>query len=515
MSFAVIADLPLGTYRGHIGDGDIDPLPSPARLHAALLCAAAAGPRAVVDGDQMRPCAVDEAALRWLEGNPPDGIQLPPTAINHAPAVAYRDDGLLLRRKAALTIKRPDKPAGESVAVAGPFAWIWAAEPPAEVSAALNQLCADVSHLGMAETPVRLRIGAAEATHVAQPEADFFGGIGLDVQQAVPGRTKALSSAYTAARGTPPSARQDGTKADEKPSPPPVVIEGVATGRYLPRLRPVVQPMPWTHAVLAPLDRWIAPVERVRWAVAVHRALIAQIGDGAPALVTGQFADGVHRPANRVAIHFLDGSWAFAGASGASSTLAVLIPAGAQAGDLDAIGTAIGRLQIIRGPGGKPVRVDQRLSVVAADEFWPAPGPGLHRRWLTVPAAVPEMRPPKHGSWSMADTVAVAVGMVWRDMLGVEGRGDHRCRALAAAATDRGMATDWVRRRHDGDAHRFVHKVQPGTLIQPYEALLSLGRLAGDRTLVAIGQSRHLGGGLLVPVDQPVGGLDPQAGGGS
>jgi CRISPR-associated protein Csb2 len=515
MSFAVIADLPLGTYYGHVGDGDIDPLPSPARLHAALLCAAAAGPRAVVDGDEMRPCAADAGALRWLEDNPPDGIQLPPTAINHTPGTAYRDDGLLLRRKAALTIKKPGKPARESVAVAGPFAWVWASDPPDEVSAALTELCADVSHLGMAETPVRLRVGATVAMHVAEPEADFFGGVGLDVPHAAPGRTRALATAHTAARGKPPSVSQDSMKSDEKSLPPPVVIEGLATGRYVPRLRPVAQPVPWTHAVLAPLDRLITPTQRVRWAVAVHRALIAQIGDGAPALVTGQFADGVPRPANRVAIHFLEGSWAFAGATGAPSTLAVLVPAGAQAGDLDAIGAAMGRLQIIRGPGGKPVRVDKRLSVVAADEFWPAPVPGLQRRWLTVPAAVPEMRPPRRGSWSMADTVAVAVGMVWRDVLLVEGRGDHRCRALAAAATDHGVVTDAVSRLHSGDAHRFVHKVQPGTLVQPYEALLCLGRLAGDRTLAAIGQSRHLGGGLLVPVDQPVDQRDTQAGGGS
>jgi CRISPR-associated protein Csb2 len=38
---------------------------------------------------------------------------------------------------------------------------------------------------------------------------------------------------------------------------------------------------------------------------------------------------------------------------------------------------------------------------------------------------------------------------------------------------------------------------------QPYRATLGLGTLSDDTTLLAIGQSRHLGGGLLVPVNVP------------
>jgi CRISPR-associated protein Csb2 len=40
-------------------------------------------------------------------------------------------------------------------------------------------------------------------------------------------------------------------------------------------------------------------------------------------------------------------------------------------------------------------------------------------------------------------------------------------------------------------------------VIQPYRAVLNLGDLTGPRTIAAIGQSRHLGGGLLVPRDLP------------
>jgi hemolysin D len=48
-----------------------------------------------------------------------------------------------------------------------------------------------------------------------------------------------------------------------------------------------------------------------------------------------------------------------------------------------------------------------------------------------------------------------------------------------------------------------VLSVSQDAIVQPYRAELTLGGLAGDRTLVAVGQSRHLGGGLLVPCDRP------------
>jgi CRISPR-associated protein Csb2 len=50
---------------------------------------------------------------------------------------------------------------------------------------------------------------------------------------------------------------------------------------------------------------------------------------------------------------------------------------------------------------------------------------------------------------------------------------------------------------------RYVHRTAEGTVIQPYRATVRLGGLAGQQTVVAIGQSRHLGGGLLVPLDLP------------
>ena len=50
-----------------------------------------------------------------------------------------------------------------------------------------------------------------------------------------------------------------------------------------------------------------------------------------------------------------------------------------------------------------------------------------------------------------------------------------------------------------------MHRVNEHAIVRPYRATLTVGDLGGDRTVQAIGQSRHLGGGLLVPIDLPEG----------
>ncbi|MET8757590.1 type I-U CRISPR-associated protein Csb2 [Lentzea sp. NPDC004782] len=506
MSFAIIADLPLGVYRGHVGEGDLDVVVSPARLHAALVCAAAAGPRAVQEGGRLLPCAQDDAALRWLELHPPDGIRLPRRWVNTTAAVAFRDEGLLKKSKSGWAVKKNGKPAAVSVAADGVFAWVWREAPPPPVRAALTELCADVSHLGMAECPARVWTGTGEAvqpSHVWDTEASLFSGsgAGVDVVAPAPGRGAVLAAGHAAMVAAVPSVKADAIKTDEQSVRAPVDGESLQLLRYVPCGGPV-STAPWSTVWLAPLDKPVEPDERVAWAVAVHRALISIIGDGAPGVVTGAYPRGVPRPANRIAIQFLDVGMPFACATSAPSTVAVLLPSDAAEMDVRVIGEALARLRVIRLPGGEQRAVVGQIEVTAGEDFWHPPRPGLRRWWITAPAAVADNRPPR-GAWSVADTVAASVGLVWRDMFPVTGRSDARYRALAQAVGERGVRVSWASLITSGNLRRFVHKVQPGAVVQPYRALLSLGSVAGERTLVAIGQSRHLGGGLLTPVDLP------------
>lgn len=509
-----MAEMPLGTYRGRIGDREVDRLPSPARLLSALVAAAASGPRAVVDGDQLAPRAEDLAALRWLEEHPPDGMRVPHVHVNRIPGIAYRikllgplkkskESGRESRRfaKAATTMA--------SVALAGPVAWTWREPPPLTVRAALADLCRDVSHLGTAETPVRLRVTDVEPTHDLDLDADWWRVAENDLDAAIPqpGRTTALLESYHTYASTPVRGSEQVAKGGEHHHLPPLVTTGLAEARYVARA-PKAPRSPWIHALVASLS-WGGPSRRpaqvpeawrVRWAVAIHKALIALVGDGAPAVLTGAYASGVPRPTNRCAIQFVDARLTpHLGGDDEHAMAVLMIPAGIDPGDLLVVADAWRQLSHVRGPGGLTLHLHDQDNR-RGDRFWPDPAGDRTRRWRTVPAAVPEIRGQGRG-WSLADTVAVSVGMVFRDRLAGPGRGTAWYRALAAAAVEAGQRTHAVSMVRDGDLSRFVHRTPENLIIRPYRAELELGGLTDDRSIVAIGQSRHLGGGLLVPVD--------------
>jgi CRISPR-associated protein Csb2 len=511
MPFAIVADLPLGTYHGAGQDGRPERFPSVARLHAALLCAAGFGPRAVSTGpDIVDVREEDLAALRWLEENPPDGVRIPALHLNIAHSTVYRDDGTIYRKKAVASVKKLAKTPGGGTAVGGQFAWIWAQDPPPAVRDCLEQLCPDVASLGTTESPVRLTAVAAgdmEPTAVLDPDAGMFSAGVESVPRPARGRTAELVAAHHAATGRPPSAARDRIGTDEKSLSPVPPRSAVATARYRTRDRGPAE-APWPVAMVLPLDCVIEEDRRVGWAVAAHRALVRLIGYGAPPMVTGAYPAESGRPANRLALHVLGPETPSVpvplrdAAGRGRSALLLLIPA-ADTGDLEALQRAVSGLTSLRGPGGVTARVDRSdMRILDGGDFWQRPETGHLRLWETVPAAVPDTR--GYAGWTFADAALLSLAFVWKEFLpSVPGRGEQRYRLLAAAACERGAAVVQVRMERTSHVDMYVHKVNEHAVVRPYRAVLSLGELGGDRAVQAIGQSRHLGGGLLVPRDVP------------
>ena len=510
--FALVAEFPLGTYRAHQGDGDLDYLPSIARLHAALLGTAVLSSSGEHDLAEASPAPEALEALQWLEGHPPSLMHVPETIINRNPrTIAYRDLGLIEMKKGkgGRTKKLP-RPASESVALAGPIAWHWECEPPKSVRQTLAQLCPDVSHLGTAESPVRLRLletkDAPTPTHEQDDAAEFFLGGGIDLAVATPGRTEALREHERTRCPVHRGAIKDrwGADEDEVPMPPPNT--GVATVRYRSRNTTIdeeTRRYPWSQAILIPFDKFVKPEQRVRWAVQAHRALVALVGNDVPSVLTGRYPEGETQPANHVALHWLPkGTVLGEGVLEAPSTLAVLLPSDSTDTDLEVVVDAILRLRTLRRDRGGLLQRSGDVVVREASTFWPALQPGMVRRWLSIPPALPESRAPHRRGWTMADGIALSIGLVWRDQL-LDNHGPRWQVTLAEAARRHGVSVEhlWMVRR---DPSPYVHRVNPGTLVRPYCAIVDLGDLAGPQAPVAIGQSRHLGGGFLYPLDRAV-----------
>lgn len=511
MGFAIRADFPLGGYRGNLQPGVPEPMPSVARLHAALLAAAAGGTAAVGEDGVLVPAPGNRRALEWLEENPPDAIAVPPGAtLPSRRPIAYREMSLLKPGKHGIKKLRKAPTAPPSV----PWvAWVWEGEAPQEVVDALERLCPDVSHLGTSESPVRLGLGPdASPTHVLDPEADLFGGGGHDIDLPTEGRTRVLLESHRSRVAQPPP-RSDAAAPDEKDLVEEPEGGATALARYVPLGASSPYPLPWRTVLLIPLRRrgGISGAQRVAWAVAVHRAMISALGS-APSMLTGQYAAGIQRPPNRIAIQFLppDAPLREAPVSqGATDVLALLIPAAAAETDEAAVLSFGGHLdrQLLRGPSGqdRPARLAGDALLVPAAGFWRDPTPGVVRRWRTVPAAVPETRGPRGGGWDLADAALHSIALAFRGIWDSVPKGDPGLHALRAQALHHGIAVETAEPITDTRPDRYVHKVRPGTVVRPYRADLDLGGLGEQLPLLAIGQSRHLGGGLLVPHDMEEG----------
>jgi len=482
-------------------------MPSVARLHSALLAAAGFGPRAVERDGEWTPSDIDETALRWLEDNPPSEVCIPGIRVSRNDTIAYRDDGTIKKSGPVKAIKKLPKQEG-AVAVDGPFVWTWAQPPPGPVAEALRALCPDVSHLGSAESPVVLEVveDAGGATHEYVASAGLFeGGPGERLDLPTRGRVDELVDAHRAGRSGKVGNDKAGT--DERALSPAPPRSAIRSGLYRSKARPVVD-VPWVEVLLVPLDKPVAERDRVRVAVAAHKALIKQLDRDAPPVLTGAYPEGVRRPANRVALQVLDGSYPVDLAGSAPSALAVLIPRDAADADLAAVYRAVGDLRDLHpwGRSGRRLAVRGDVQVRDGGSFWHEPPPGTVRLWRTSPPAIPDTR--GRDGWTFLHAALLSLGFVWQATPAVPapaGRGAERDNAVVDAVNAAGavvLDASPVRGNRVGD---YVHRVNPHAVVRPYRALLHLGGLSGPATIQAMGQSRHLGGGLLIPEDRPEG----------
>ena len=496
-TLTLIAEFPLGVFQGKQGDGATrDPLPDPARLHAALLHSAGKGSAAIIKGGDLRPSDESLNALRWLEEHPPTALAIPEHIATH-PAqelAAFRNEGTLAPKQKGIKILR--KSLKCRTALASPVAWTWDNVPSA-VKQRIELLAADVACLGEADSPVIISSGAMVPTHFWDPDATVFSSRPLARHRCpAPGRVEALEREYE--RIHPPKLPRPAKATSDEGTSSPGEAGGVEYRHYRPVEAPPIK-APWTHVWVFPTSQIIPENERVSAAVAFHRTIAARIGDDAPASITGAYAPRTRQPANRVAIHVLDHTHGKHLGMDRDAFL-VLVPADMPADDLQRLESATsGRLEV------RTARWRARCHrslIVAGDSFWQPPAGGLRRLWKPAPAMVSEtrrQRPREAETWTLGHAALLSLAFVFRDSL-PEPQGDRYWGRLDDVRAH-GARVDALTPVVDTHVERYVYKHPRDLVVQPFSAILDLGRLAEPTTLVALGQARHMGGGLLVPVD--------------
>lgn len=512
--FSLRARFPLGTYTGHKPDGSSDLYPDVARLHSALIHAACTGTTAMPapDREALAPTSSAMAALQWLEENPPTSLSLPEIkGQGGTDEFAYRKVSSINGNH--LTEKRR---IGDGTALSGPVSFIWE-NAPTDIAESISVLAEDVGCLGEGNSPVIIEVNAEEVapTHIQAASQSLFSTSGERVRIPKSGRTEALLDNYLSSNPPRvPSMAADRSKKTELPLPPSVSTEGLGFMRYTPVSNQAGLEsdhfIPWETVRVIPLSGGsIPPTDRVSWAVAAHRALIASIGENISSLITGKYANKSSQPANGLAIHCVPAECvAHLGID--KPALLIMIPTGAAPADLDQIDAAVSRTRRLWFPHRESRQLlHEEEQILQATRFWHEKPLGYERFWLTEPVMVPEIRSPKArrkgaAPWTLSQAAKLSVGFVWRELFGLQGRGETFYRQLVTTVEGHGVHV-YQPKIVTSKNQDYVHKLPEVFTAQPYRAVFDLGDLVPTETTVtALGQTRHLSGGLLVPLDFPL-----------
>ena len=502
-SLKITARFPLGVYLGHKPDGSADTLPDPARLHAALLNSAAQGTHAVQGEQGLEPSETSLKALMWLEENQPDGIEIP----EYMPV--YKDARRFMHREVAQAKKKRQtekRTISEGTAVSGKIGWVWT-QVPNDIADTVEQLCDDVPYLGESTSVAILAPGDVNPNLNLDLQGSPLESGGTMLRVPAVGRTNALLKMYR--NNNPrkfPTVASDKPKEEEKPENLPVTHECLTQVKYS-TPEPKYPKVPWNRVILLEVEgEELPPEEHVALCVALHRAVIAGIGYGVSSFFTGKYPRGTEIPANRLAFQYIPADY-IQHLGIKNSAIAIMVPESASPEDLIQLGRSLNAVPHLWGRTFGKRKVYFGGQVINAHEFWPATGSGHRRLWKPLTAIVPETRPVKKkdgdARWTLADSGLLSIAYVWRDKFSTVAKGEKRYLELRNQVEEQSGAQVYQAQTIHTHPSAYVHKVPRNVMPQPWRGVLSLGNLANDRTIVALGQSRHLGAGLLVPYDVP------------
>ncbi len=478
---------PRGGYSGS-DLGVAEEIPSPARLHAAFVAAAAGGPAATRQERALIAGEAERRATNWLEDHSPIAISVPHTRPITRSARRYR-------LRAAPTPYLNDTPFEAFTALSGAVSYAWPM-PPADLLSELDSLSREITHVGTADSlaVVGVRTGVVDSDDQQFQIPATGRGPGRVLRIPRPGRLRALETAHAEALSTGRHGAGSGGRQAHDVSPPTAGDAATELQRFV--SAGAGGAWPYGEAWWVPLEgrvpRWVLREERrVAFATAAHRSIVRAIGSDVPAFVTGRDGAGPLRGPGHLALHLLPGS----DRSGAE--LIVALPGDVAEADratlLEALGSGL-RVRVGRG--------DVRLGAPTLGSALPFWSTDERVMQTTVPLVLDNAGAPRRGAWSLDDAVLCSIGYALRAIVesdGFEwGSGWEFRRGLVAELRRRGVRTSCS--RVAGSASRYAHRVPDGELLVAVDARVDLGELAPlPGGFLALGRARHLGGGLLVP----------------
>lgn len=488
----VSVTFPQGSYSG-AEHGSPEEMPSPARLHEAFVAAAGGGPWAQVDGRVLSARDDHRIAVQWLEEHEPLGILPPNARLTTARARRFR--------WRASPVMLADTDFEPRAALDGPVVYVWPSAPDSIVES-LRALASEVTHVGRADSVAIVEVTPAQSVDRSMHRLMSGRGPGRVMRVSREGRTYALVRAH--AEASRPGGHTAGSTGKQAPDE---LVTGANEAATTPcRFAPEQADWPFAEVWKLPIAvgrysdvrELLAPAARVATAVGVHRAIVRAIGTDVPPFVTGRDGDGPLRGAGHLAIQLTNDDQ-----QGGAAVLLGL-PADVPDADREQLLSALSRpLRAALSTWRKSIWFTlQRPKTGPAVPFWPGSTSVMR---TATPLVLDAPGRPRQQPWTLEDAVLCSVGYAMRGVLernGIEWAGGWAFRAKLVERLRRDYHVRVVARRASVSASRYVHRMPGQELAVAVDAVVNLGRLAPIAGgFLALGRGRHLGGGLLIPVE--------------
>jgi CRISPR-associated protein Csb2 len=470
----------------------------------------------------------------------------------------YRDKGTMVKG-GAKGKKIEDTPASIATAYPtgadGAILWQWGKAPTEEIIRTLQALVGEVPYLGEAVSSVVMaaleipddEFPAENSVTLAKNPYDFHN----DVTFAIPldGRLQELQEGHQSAYPTKKRALGK-DKEEERNFLPNDLFNCVDSVGYISgeakraHAGAGIIP-PWPRGIALPVRMsgntprpWTPePTEYVEWAVALHRFLVKQWGFGCSPYLTGKYAkdSAVAQPTNNVSLQVITpdprlsdelrvtGSGALGGAF-----FLLMIPPDMPAEDYEQLygicTSAEGQRLFYH--GSRQAIVLGAPDAVNLTRAWQPAAPVMRRFWSPSPLGIFETRAipdpsGAHRRWGAQEAIEMSLAHVWRDAIATQSGTDRTAPGTYSsrekqywdlvdrvASPASGFCVLGARTVLRTNMTRYSHHRDASNILKGFSGLIEIDSDAMSTAAAAIGQSRHLGGGFLVPIDIPLGLLD-------
>lgn len=453
------------------------------------------------------PDAEVDRALEWIEYNPPSSVTIPECVpyvdgrgFDHV-RTHFMHSGRLSGKANTLSGSEASYMFGSIPT--GSVAWSWDDGVPGYVADTLSELCAELPYLGTAESLCVASFGdTPESTHTR----NFEGFVNGTVQEELPlpgraaelrrrwrgivppkviGRSKNMTKAVKEVRDATRDLRQNLVSLPYAPVNPVPPLDGA----------------PWDRGMWLPFreNDDPRPVDHVKIAETIHRALVRLSDDMSgycPAALSGKF-QGKDRGGviNNVAVVVVPQRVGIRHAGGNRAGILVLVPHGVSRSDGDVVLEAAQEYRDHEKSNitALGLRVDiENTREIDPSRWWESSSMESVRTWHPYPLAISDF--PQESPFAAAR----------KAIKFITGKAVPRSAVIRARRADPSLLSSYTHRTEKVNGRDSYGGKYSAQRVHPaFDATYCLEGIIPDTAVTAVGQSRHFGVGLLVPVDSP------------